>query len=231
MNAKIVSTLLFISLVLNPKISIKAQQVDTLPNRQTIFSDDFSRDLTGKFPENWTSNRPGEVVTLKNLPGKWFKMHTEGTYLPIIQQEFSKRFTITFDFIFQATGNGNNTVELTIFHKPSGSINDALFPGSSGIKIVFETFIVSCLCYDNLNPAGKMSGENRARLIQPNNVTKISIRVDNQQLHVFVNGLECLNMSVCNNSDEILNAIRFYLWGSQAEPLISNLKIFSDQER
>ncbi len=228
MNLKIFNILAFALSVLNPFISIDAQQNDSIINRQVIFSDNFSKDNISKFPDKWISNRPGEVVTLKNVPGRWLKMHAEGTYLPQITQELPKNFTIEFDFIYQAIGNGNNTAELTIFSKPKGSANDDLFPGSSGIKIIFETFIVSCLCYDNLNPGAKVSDENRTKLIQANNIAKITIKVKQQQLHVFVNGFECLNIPNCNSSAEVFNAIRFYLWGSQTEPLVGNFRVSSD---
>ncbi|HEY4786529.1 MAG TPA: hypothetical protein VIH57_10790 [Bacteroidales bacterium] len=228
MNAKILSALLFAWVIICPEISIKAQQMDSIHNERTIFSDNFTYDVTGKFPKNWISNRPGEVITLKSLPGKWFKMHSEGTYLPAIKQDFPKHFTVTFNLIHQSVTSGNNTVEFTIYNKLNGSVNDALFPGSSGVKIIFETFIVSCLCYDNLNPNGQVTAENRQNLIKANNMAKISIQVDQQQLKVFVDGTECLNVPNCNKGEEPLNAVRFYLWGSMAEPVVGDFKITQD---
>jgi len=226
MNQKIFNLLIFLLLIPMLGLNGKAQITDSIKAGQTIFFDNFSKDATGKFPANWISNRPGEVVSQKNLPGKWFKMHAEGTYLPQLKQDFPKNFTIEFDFIHQAIGNGNNTTEFTIFNKPENSLNDALFPGSSGVKIIFETFIVSCLCYDNLNPKVKPSGEYRSKIIQTNNIVKVSIKVDDQLLRVFVNGFECLHTPKCNGNSEIFNAVRFYLWGSQAEPMISNFRIY-----
>ena len=226
MNRNIFKVLLFIVSIAISNFYAIAQVADSIKVRQPIFDDNFSKDAIGKFPANWTSNRPGEVVSQKNLPGRWFKMHAEGTYLPQLKQDFPKNFTIEFDFIHQAIGNGNNTTEFTIFNKPENSLNDALFPGSSGVKIIFETFIVSCLCYDNLNPKVKPSGEYRSKIIQTNNIVKVSIKVDDQLLQVFVNGFECLHIPKCNGNSEIFNAVRFYLWGSQAEPMISNIRIY-----
>jgi hypothetical protein len=194
-------------------------------NKTILFQDNFSKDPVGKFPAKWISNRPGEIVTLKNTLGKWLKLHSEGTYLPVISQDFTKNFAVEFDFIHQANGGGNNTVELTLFSRTPSAENDALFPGNAGVKIVFETFIVSCLCYDNMDPKTKISAENRSKLIQPNNVAKIKIEVENQQLKVFVNGFESLNVPNCNFNNEMYNAVRFYLWGSLAEPLIGNIAI------
>jgi len=225
MNQKIFNLLIYLVLIPMAGLNGKAQITDSIKAGQTIFFDNFSQDLTGKFPANWISNKPGEVVSQKNLLGNWFKMHAEGTYLPQLKQDFPKNFTINFDYIHQAIGNGNNTTEITIFNKPKNSLNDALFPGSYGVKIILETFIVSCLCYDNINPAVKPSGEFRSKIIQTNNIAKISIKVDDKQLRVFVNGFECLNLPQCFGDNEVFNAVRFYLWGSQAEPMISNFKI------
>lgn len=202
----------------------KAQDTDTIKAGQVIFFDDFSKDALGKFPANWTSNRPGEVVSYKSM--KWLKMHTEGTYLPELSQEFPKNFTIEFDFMHKAMGNGNTTTELTLFGKTKSSLNDALFPGNTGIKIILETFIVSALCYDNQDTIFRPSGEFRAKLIQENNKARITIKVNDIGLRVFVNGFECLQIPQCWKQRQILNAARFYLWGSQAEPMISNLKIY-----
>lgn len=229
MNIKIIRILIVIFIGLNPAVHGKSQSIDTLGNRSVVFQDNFSKDPVGKFPAKWISNRPGEIVTLKNTPGKWLKMHSEGTYLPVIHQDFTKKFIVEFDFIHQGNNSGNNTVELTLFSKPGNAENDALFPGSAGVKIVFETFIVSCLCYDNLDPRTKVSNENRSKLIQPNNVAKIRVEVENQLLKVFVNGFECLNVPNCNFNDEVFNSVRFYLWGSLAEPLIGNFKVMENK--
>lgn len=205
--------------------TVKAQVTDSVGTRQPVFFDNFSKDILGKFPLNWVSNRPGEVVTLKGIPGKWLKMHAEGTYLPLLGQDLPGNFTIDFDFIHQAIGNGNNTTEITLFRKPKDAVNDALLPGDCGIKIVLETFIVSCLGYDNTNPCNQVSAEYRSQVIQANKIARVSIKVEDQLLSVTINGFECLHVPQCKAGKEPFNAIRFYLWGSQAEPLISNLRV------
>ena len=219
LGAFIISLSLFFS-------NTNAQQTDSVSSSHAIFSDNFSKDVIGKFPLNWVSNRPGEVVAPRSLPGRWFKMHAQGTYLPKLAQDLPKNFTIDFDFIHQANSNGNNTTEITLFSKPKNAVNDSLFPGTCGVKIVLETFIVSCLCYNNLTPSDQKSTEFRSKIFQANNIVKISIKVEEQVLHVFVNGFECLKVPQCQNSNETLNAVRFYLWGSLAEPMISNFKIY-----
>ena len=217
---------LFSIFILLSIVYVKAQSSDSAKSVHAIYSTDFSKDALGKFPQNWVSNRPGEIVIQKNLLGKWLKMHAQGTYLPKLDKELPKNFTISFDFIHQAIGNGNNTTEITLFSKSDSVVNDALFPGSRGVKIILETFIVSCLCYDNQNQANKPSAEYRSKIIQANHLAKVSIKVEGQLLSVSVNGFECIRIPVCLSDKQAINAMRFYLWGSQAEPLISNLKIY-----
>ena len=216
---------LVVLLYLSPCIAL-AQVMDTIGSKPNVFSDNFSKEILGKFPSQWISNRVGEVVTHKGQTGRWFKMHSQGTYLPKLERELPVNFTIDFDIIHQAPVSGNNTTEITIFSKPKGTENDALLPGSKGIKIVLETFIASCLCYDNLNPKEQKVAEYRSKVLQANVPVKISIKMENRVLRVLVNGLECLNVTGYFARDEVFDAVRFYLWGSQAEPLIGTVKIY-----
>lgn len=202
----------------------EAQDADTVKSNQLIFSDNFAMDPVGKFPANWLSNRPGEIVVHKS--GKWLKMHTEGTYLPLLSQDLPSSFTVEFDFIYQSIGNGNTTTELTLFGKSKDSPYDALFPGSSGVKIILETFIVSALGYNNHATGFRPSNEYRSKILQANTKARITIHVNDTALRILVNGFECLQIPQCWERRETLNAVRFYLWGSQAEPMISNVKIY-----
>lgn len=203
-----------------------AQVMDSISSKPIIFADNFSKEPLGKFPSQWISNRAGEVVIQKGQAGRWFKMHSQGTYLPKLERELPVNFNIEFDLIHQSPANGNNTTEITIFSKPKDAENDALLPGSKGIKIVLETFITSCLCYDNERPNEQKVAEYRSKVLQANAPVKISIKMENQVLRVLVNGQECLNIAGYFTRDEVFNAVRFYFWGSQAEPLIGNVKIY-----
>jgi len=211
-------------LVLSAIHSLKAQESR---NKQSVkstqlFFDDFSKDVIGKSPSNWVSNVSGEIVTLKSYPGKWLKMHAGGTYLPQINQNLPDKFTIEFDFIYEALGTDYNVTEITLFSKKQEDTFDDFSPGNNGIKIFLENFIVTYACYNQQKVDDKTAMEHRTDIIQTNKKVTVNIEVNNQHVKLFVNHKELINATACSETPLQLNTIRFNLWGSQAEPLISN---------
>src|ERR1035437_7649073 len=97
---------------------------------QLILADNFFKEAIGKFPSNWESNVPCEIVSVKNEPGKWLNMHAGGTYIPLLTQNFPENFKVEFDFIYKALGEDYNTTEITIFSQKPGGDNDVAFPGN-----------------------------------------------------------------------------------------------------
>ena len=206
-------------------VSIKGQTV--LPIKgSVIFEDDFSTAEIGKFPSKWTSNRSGEVLTLKDFPGKWFKMHSQGTYLPQINQVLPKSFIVEFDYIYEVIGDGNNLTEITLYTRQKGEECDVLFPGSNGLKVNLENFLVSYRYYDKKQMDDRHSGEFRTKIIQEGKKVHVSIRIQKQRLQLYVNDLKLLDVTQCPETILPFEAMRFHFWGSQAEPLIGNFKFF-----
>jgi len=201
-------------------LPIKAQKSNQ------IFTDDFSKEAVGNFPASWESNVRGEIVTVKNENGKWLKMHAGGTYIPPMSQNFPENFTLDFDFIYEALGENYNTTEITVYSKKPGEAYDVAFPGSNGLKIFLENFIVSCASYNQQKMDDKFAQEQRTHIIQASKKVKVSIRISNGELNVMINNKQMLTAPIANTPTPF-NALRFHLWGSQAEPLISNLKITS----
>jgi len=212
-------------------LSLKAQEPGNNNHQQNekgtrIFFDNFSKDTVGKSPSNWESNVYGEVVTLKNYPGKWLKMHAGGTYLIQFNQTMPTAFSVEFDFIYQALGTDYNVTEIAIFEKKQGDTYDDFFPGNKGIKIFLENFIVSYLCYNQQKADDKKAMEHRTNIIRTNKKVKVLIEVNNQQIKLYVNQQKFLEATICLGNMQF-NAMRFHLWGSQAEPLISDFSIIS----
>jgi hypothetical protein len=201
----------------------------TLPGKsqkgQLFFLDNFSKDTIGKSPSYWESNVRGEIVTVKNEPGKWLKMHASGTYLPIINKLFPDLFTLEFDFIYQALGTDYNITEITMFSDKPGDTYDVSFPGSAGIKIFLENFIVSYACYSGQKIDDQLAQEHRTNIIQTDKKVKVSIQVDKREVAVYIDGQKIMVAQRCPNTILPFNAMRFNLWGSQAEPLISNIRL------
>jgi hypothetical protein len=223
MNQRILAILNVVLLTYFSTVYVLAQS-QAKDGSKIIFADNFAKDTVGTFPPNWISNGEGEITTYKDYPGKWFKMHAEGTYLPVLKRSLSSNFILTFDFIFQTVGNNSHTTEITLFNKPASSNFDSMFPGDKGICIHLEDYIASYLCYNNQNPPLKVSGENRTSILQENKKASVEIRVE-QQIRVIVNGTEFLNFPKPFAADDNFNTLRFHMWGSQAEPLISNVEV------
>jgi len=74
---------------------------DFIPGTNLIFYDDFSMDVVGDFPQKWNTNGSGEIVTLNNYPGNWFKLQNAVSYLPYLElNSFGDNFTVEVDFLY-----------------------------------------------------------------------------------------------------------------------------------
>ncbi|KAF5042110.1 MAG: OmpA family protein [Petrimonas sp.] len=77
---------------------------DFVPGDKVIFYDDFSVDALGDFPAKWNTNSNGEIVTLKNQPGKWLKVPDNTISFPEMQSKLPQNFTVEFDLVYPASG-------------------------------------------------------------------------------------------------------------------------------
>jgi hypothetical protein len=58
-------------------------------------------DVVGDFPQKWNTNGSGEIVTLNNYPGNWFKIQNAVSYLPYLElNSFGDNFTVEVDFLY-----------------------------------------------------------------------------------------------------------------------------------
>lgn len=194
-----------------------------------IFADNFEKDTINRFPNDWLSNAPGEITTIRKYPGKWLRLHAPGTYVPQINQTFPKEFVFEFDFIFLKENDSYNTTEIALFSDQDSLPFDNLFPGKCGLKINIEDYIVSYISYDHKMPGKKLSGENRLGIIQENVKARISVAIQQDSAHISVNGTEVLTAPIFGEDN--INMVRFHLWGSQAEPLIGNLSLAENRKR
>ena len=70
---------------------------DFVPGDKVIAYEDFSNVEIGDFPVRWNTNATGEVVTINDKAGKWFKIEKEGVYHPEFITELPENFTLEFD--------------------------------------------------------------------------------------------------------------------------------------
>jgi len=84
---------------------------DFVPGTNLIFYDDFSMDAVGDFPQKWNTSGLGEIVTLNNYPGNWFKLQNAVSYLPYLElNSFGDNFTIEVDLLYDVPGNNYGTL-------------------------------------------------------------------------------------------------------------------------
>ncbi len=169
---------------------------DFISGEKVIFYDDFSNENIGDFPIQWTTNSSGEIVTMSNYQGRWFKMTGGGYYIPEAKEKFTDNFTVEFDLY---STNTNNTPYLynTNFIFVSGTLSNpnegGAVPGKAGTKITpgYETidwtnWAESADGYkDNgSSPNGLNSGE----------VYHIAFWVQKQRIRMYANDKKVLDL-------------------------------------
>ena len=216
---------ILIFIVLIAPFCIIAQNNDKVPFKELIFVDDFSNDSIGGYPHQWNGNAKAVIETKINFSGRWMKLQSQGTYVPVIEKVFPESFAIEFDYIYEVNGSGNNSTELTFFNRQNHTPLDADFPGQQGVKIYLGDFLVSYMCYTNSNITDKIAGENRNVTIDQHKVTKVSIEIRRVIVKLKINGVVVLEIKRSPSHQAQLNTFRLSLWGSVAEPLIGNFRI------
>lgn len=137
---------------------------DFIPGDKIIYYEDFSQDTLEKFPQNWLSNSPGEVLQLKNYPGiNWYKMYAGSTNATDGKITFAENTTIEFDLIANVGIDSSQKIpEIQIyFHSqvPNQMLGDYV-PGNGGFGIKFNDDAVSFDSWKNgdytpINGGGK----------------------------------------------------------------------------
>lgn len=79
---------------------------DFIAGEQIVYFEDFEKEALAELPAGWNTNGSGEVVRIKNLPGKWLQLHQPFIYLGANQKQFGDDYTIEFDVIMQLKNNG-----------------------------------------------------------------------------------------------------------------------------
>lgn len=108
---------------------------DFVPGETVFFYDDFASDNLGDFPSKWNTSGTGEVVTLNNYPGKWFKLKNGSGYVPETAGKFPENFSIEFDYIASTSSEDPNLGEINMAIVASnGSVNDFIEASLGGVN-------------------------------------------------------------------------------------------------
>ena len=128
----------FISNGLNSeKPTLKSySKYDFISGERVIFYEDFSTDAIGDFPARWNTNVSGEVVSVNSVPGKWFKLINNGSFIPDGINTLPDNFTIEFDVLLMHHDAMNPcSIKFDIGGGEQGNPLDDLFLGSEGVLL------------------------------------------------------------------------------------------------
>jgi len=97
---------------------------DFIPGEKVLAFDDFAQDAVGDFPDKWSTNASGEIMTVDKHAGKWLNISKQGFYIPQFIKSLPDNFTIEYDILFippsPAAGPNTAQVGLQLINSPSG---------------------------------------------------------------------------------------------------------------
>lgn len=234
MNRKSIRIILFISLIfllssftiLNNLVNDKSSRTcfnsavpqqelqsyskyDFIPGDEIIFFDDFSDVAIGDFPLKWNTTASGEIVTLDNFEGKWFKMMEDYSYYsPEVQFVLPDNFTLEFEIIYA----DYHEWSLEFYKNPSPYIDDSYYPGDGGMGLNFLGEDIYLYNYNNLEDGEHRDvGKGVCRLIEPGEKVKYSIWGQNQRLRVYVDEKKVIDIPRAIPKNIDMNFMRFQL--------------------
>lgn len=198
---------------------------DFVPGEKVIFFDDFSQDAVGDFPALWNTNASGEVMTTSIYPGKWFKIRNEGAFVAETGQVLPENFTIEFDFIPQRKNEDaqNYDFEFSIYGDDPANDFTGIVPGRGGINIVLSNYSHRYSSFAEGNY--KLSGESNQNLLAENEMKHVSIWAQKQRIRVYLDQVKLFDLPRALELNKDYNILRFNLWGTEGEPLISNFRV------
>lgn len=73
---------------------------DFVPGEKVVYAEDFSQDVIGEMPLNWTTNGKGELMELDGISGKWLRGFKNSELTSINKKELGDNYTIEFDLVY-----------------------------------------------------------------------------------------------------------------------------------
>lgn len=203
------------SLILDYSNTVPQQELqsyskyDFIPGEEILFFDNFSDVAIGDFPLKWNTTASGEIVTLNNFEGKWFKMMEDYSYYsPEVQFVLPDNFTLEFEVIYSDYYEWT----LEIFNNPTSYIDDSYYPGDGGFGLNFIGEDVRVYNYNNIDDGDLRDvGKGTCRLIEPGEKVKYSIWGQNQRLRVYVDEKKVIDIPRAIPKNIEMNFMRFQL--------------------
>ncbi len=200
---------------------------DFVPGESVVFFDDFSQDNVGDFPALWNTTSKGEVVTVSNNPGKWFKLGMGGVIAPEFKGKLPENFTLQYDLIFEIMqSNWAGTVKMDFFKNAENPIEASETVGGFGFKVSCGTQEI------NYNSWGDAPTEGRVdnTFFEKNGSKKasVSVWVQKTRFRMYLNEVKVLDLPRIIPANTTLQGMRFDEMGVDGESnavYISNFRI------
>jgi len=215
--------------------SIKAYtRYDFIPGEKILGYDEFSQDAVGDFPEKWTTNASGEVVTVDQYPGKWLNVSKQGFFIPQFIKALPDNFTAEFDVLFlpMAERQGPNTSSLgfQIINNPGARTNFEYGPDRAYFELDPYLGNVAIASYTKagektLSNEFSFNGLNRNKLF----TYHVAVWRQKTRLRVYLNETKVVDAPSLLVPDVKYNSFRFTssLNNDGSTWLISNFKYAS----
>lgn len=205
---------------------------DFVPGDKPLFFDDFNDDFIGDFPSKWNTNGSGEVVTLGNMPGKWYAIANRSLTVPNLGTDLPEDFTIEFDIrAVNLTKNTSSQAVMRIYLSETANLttneNNALS------SLSFCQYIPIGVKVDNNfsndpSPIQNTMQQDLREVFQ--DVAHVSIAVNKNRYRLWINQNKIVDLPQFIVDPEKINHLKLYVNGidtqnNQEQVLISNLKV------
>lgn len=167
---------------------------DFVPGETVLFFDDFSQDNIGDFPSLWNTSSKGEVVTMNNYPGKWFKLGMDGVFVPEFKGKLPENFTLEFDTVFDIINSAwSGFLGLDFFNGTNNPVENLENIGAVGFKFKCGTENVT---YDSWGSDTDNSGNIQSTFFADNDKQKVrvSVWVQKTRVRLYLNEKKLIDL-------------------------------------
>lgn len=213
---------------------------DFIPGSTVLVVEDFAQDATGDFPARWNTNATGEVVTVKDQPGRYLMLTKEGVFLPEFITALPDNFTLEFDLICNEDFNFySNEIAFVIaaLNQPGKEFTQwtRFGRGAEGVRVAFHPTNAG-----NTAGSSHFSNHTQNQEVLKNDVTsnqfwakrdhhvRVSVWRQKQRLRVYANEEKLWDLPRAFQPDVKYNTVLFQTGTFHEEAdryLIGNLRL------
>jgi len=214
------------------KTFVNYSKFDFIRGEKIIYANDFTHDTLGKYPLNWLSNSPGEIVKNDDYPGQWLKMYLGSTTSTDGVIPFGLNTTVEFDMIADAGELGkkdNSEVQVYFHSQKREEILGDYVPGNGGFCFKFVGEAVSAFNWKN-GDFGNVNYEAATNEFAQNKNKKvhISISMRKDTVRLYINQFKVIDLpGLIPDGVPPMDRITFFCNGANVKLtlLISNLSV------